>query len=338
LRRWSGLNAQAPVSKFRHEALLYSGWAEFVAGTVPFIRGGLESDEPVLVVETAAKIEMLRVALGKDAEHVLFADMLDVGSNPARIIPAWHDFVSRHGAAGRPLRGIGEPIWMGRSADELAEAQRHESLLNTAFGHGQPWWLLCPYDLENLGPEVIEEAKRSHEFVTGQNTATRNELFRGIDASGVPFDQALPEPGTPVRGFDFGAADLGTLRNLVYRQTTAARLSGPRAAELVAAVHEVATNSILHGGGRGTMRIWLERSSVVCEIRDNGRFDNPLADRKRPLKDVGSPRGLWLANQLCDLVQIRTLPAGTVVRLHMNRNRGGHLSLVPEPESNPAVN
>ena len=56
------------------------------------------------------------------------------------------------------------------------------------------------------------------------------------------------------------------------------------------------------------------------------------------MKDVGSPRGLWLANQLCDLVQIRTLPAGTVVRLHMNRNRGGHLSLVPEPASNPAVN
>ena len=29
--------------------------------------------------------------------------------------------------------------------------------------------------------------------------------------------------------------------------------------------------------------------------------------------------GLWLANQLCDLVQIRSLPAGTAVRLHMRR-------------------
>jgi hypothetical protein len=86
------------------------------------------------------------------------------------------------------------------------------------------------------------------------------------------------------------------------------------------------------------MRIWLERSSLVCEIRDSGRFDNPLADRKRPSKDFGSPRGLWLANQLCDLLQIRTMPDETVVRLHMNRNRGGHLSLVPEPASNPAVN
>jgi hypothetical protein len=28
-------------------------------------------------------------------------------------------------------------------------------------------------------------------------------------------------------------------------------------------------------------------------------------------------RGLWMVNQLCDLVQLRTLPAGAVVRLHL---------------------
>jgi len=332
------MSSPAPLTEFRHEALLYAGWAEFVAGTVPFIRGGLEAGEPVLVVETAAKVEMLRVALGKDAEEVLFADMLEVGSNPARIIPAWHDFVARHGAGGRRLRGIGEPIWKGRSADELVEAQRHESLLNTAFGHGQPWWLLCPYDVENLDPDVIEEAKRSHEFVSGPYAGTRNDLFRGIDASGAPFDRPLPEPGTTVRRVDFGAEELGGLRTFVFEQATAARLTAARAAELVAAVQEVATNSVLHGGGSGTMRIWAERSSLVCEIRDRGRFDNPLADRKRPSNDIGSPRGLWLANQLCDLVQIRTMADGTIVRLHMNRTRGGHLSLVPELPSDPSAN
>src|SRR5487761_419291 len=174
------------AEKFRHEALLYSGWAEFVAGTVPFIRDGVRADEPVLVVESVDKIETLRVALGDDASAVLFADMLEVGANPARIIPAWHDFVSRHGAAGRPRRGPGEPIWKGRSADELAEAQRHESLLNTAFGHGQPWWLLCPYDVENLDPDVIEEARRSHEFVLEANAAARSDAYIGIEGSGAP--------------------------------------------------------------------------------------------------------------------------------------------------------
>jgi hypothetical protein len=30
-------------------------------------------------------------------------------------------------------------------------------------------------------------------------------------------------------------------------------------------------------------------------------------------------RGLWIANQVCELVQIRTFPTGSVVRLHIRR-------------------
>jgi hypothetical protein len=67
---------------------------------------------------------------------------------------------------------------------------------------------------------------------------------------------------------------------------------------------------------------------MVCEIRDKGRFDRPLADRERPSRDIAAPRGLWLANQLCDLVQIRSVPEGTVVRLHKHRHPANHLRLV----------
>jgi len=87
----------------------------------------------------------------------------------------------------------------------------------------------------------------------------------------------------------------------------------------VVAVNEIATNSIHHGGGRGNLTIWQEASAVVCEIGDRGRFDNALADRERPSDTVAGPRGLWLANQLCDLVQIGSLRDGTVVRLHKGR-------------------
>jgi anti-sigma regulatory factor (Ser/Thr protein kinase) len=41
--------------------------------------------------------------------------------------------------------------------------------------------------------------------------------------------------------------------------------------------------------------------------------------RARPTFDQESGRGLWMVNQLCDLVQIRSSPADTVVRLHMGR-------------------
>lgn len=315
---------------FRHEALLYAGLEEFVSGTVPFIRGGLEAGEPVLVVEPAVKIEMLREALGADAGDVLFADMAQVGANPARIIPAWRDFVTRNRTAGRRLRGIGEPIWKERSSDELVECQRHESLLNVAFGRGEPWWLLCPYDVKNLDPAVIDEATRSHEFVTGRTTRRRSDAFRGLEASRAPFDVPLPEPGSVASRLAFDARSLNTVRELVSRQSRAASLKASRAAELVIAVNEIATNSIRHGGGGGTLMIWHEPSVLVCEIRDRGRFDKPLADRERPSNDPGAPRGLWLANHLCDLVQIRTLPDGTVVRLHMKRAPSSHLRVVPD--------
>lgn len=89
-----------------------------------------------------------------------------------------------------------------------------------------------------------------------------------------------------------------------------------------------ATNSARHGGGSGRLRLWLESSSLVCEIRDQGHFNRPLADRERPSGDIAAPRGLWLANQLCDLVQIRRLPDGTVVRLHKRLHPANHLCLV----------
>jgi anti-sigma regulatory factor (Ser/Thr protein kinase) len=308
--------AAQPVERFRHEALMYANMAEFVAGTVPFIRGGVEADEPVLVVESVEKIEILRAALGKDAGSVLFADMADVGANPARIIPAWKEFVSRHGGGGRRLRGIGEPIWKGRSADELIECQRHESLLNVAFGRGRPWWLLCPYDTEKLDASVTEEARRSHEFVTEKSKVQRSGVFRGLEASGAPFNVPLPERGTGVGQFAFASDDLSSVRRFVSGQAVAAGLGTVASRELVTAVNEVATNSIRHGGGSGKVRVWQEADAVVCEIRDGGHFDKPLADRQRPSRNVAAPRGLWVANQMCDLVQIRTLPEGTVVRLH----------------------
>jgi anti-sigma regulatory factor (Ser/Thr protein kinase) len=306
-----------PVNDFRHEALIYAGPADFLAGTVPFIRGGLAASEPVLVVESAAKIAMLRAELGRDAELVHFANMAGVGANPARIIPAWRDFVQQYGGPGRRLRGIGEPIWRERGPVELIECQRHESLLNTAFATGDPWWLLCPYDTAALDPAVIDEARRSHPYVTDGETFRRSNDYRGLDASGAPFDDPLPEPAPRADELAFQAGDLVAVRGLVHRHAEGAGLDSSKAADLVLAVNEVATNSLLHGGGKGTLRVWRDSSALTCEVRDSGRLHTALVDRERPTPDASGPRGLWLANQLCDLVQIRTFATGTAVRLHM---------------------
>src|SRR5262245_49267539 len=73
---------------FVHEAFLYRDSDEFLSGMLRFIRDGIEGADPVFVVLTAEKIARLREALGADARHVLFADMAEIGANPARIIAA----------------------------------------------------------------------------------------------------------------------------------------------------------------------------------------------------------------------------------------------------------
>ena len=147
--------AVAATHEYRHEALFYDGADDFMEGVVPFIDDAVQAEEPILVVLSAAKIDRLREALGAAAEPVLFADMAEVGANPARIIPAWQEFLSGHGEPGRRMRGIGEPIWADRSPAELVECERHEALLNVAFADPS-FWLLCPYDTGALAPEVIE--------------------------------------------------------------------------------------------------------------------------------------------------------------------------------------
>ena len=98
-----------------------------------------------------------------------------------------------------------------------------------------------------------------------------------------------------------------------------ARLDAARVADLVLAADEVASNSVCHGGGRGILRIWLDPEAVVCDVRDAGRLDDPMVGRRRPRPEQAGGRGLWMANQLCELLQIRSSRAGTIVRLHVER-------------------
>lgn len=301
---------------FRHEALLYAGEDEFLKASVPFIREAVEAGEPVLVVVGRSKIERLRDELGGDAAAVRFGDMVEIGTNPARILPAWRDFVDRHGAGGRRLRGIGEPIWAGRSPAELVECQRHEALLNLAFSGAPAWQLLCPYDTETLDGAVIEEAFRSHPFVLEHDEWRGSPLFAGTGTG--DFDAPLPDPEGPVHVLTFGPGDLSALRAFVAGKAGVHGLGPERAADLVVAANEVATNSLHHAGGRGTLHVWSAGATLICELGDDGYISHPLVGRERPAGHQDGGRGLWLANQLCDLVQIRSSEAGTVVRLHMS--------------------
>jgi anti-sigma regulatory factor (Ser/Thr protein kinase) len=305
-----------PDSGYRHEALFYAGADDLLAQVLPFIREGLAAEEPTLVVLDQAKISALRRELAGEAGGAVFIDMSVVGANPARIIPVWQDFVQEHGRDGQRIRGIGEPIWAGRGAAELAECHRHEELLNVAFGDPS-FALLCPYDIEGLDAEVIERARETHPLVREGGATTASSSFRGVQAIAGPFDEPLPPPPSDTPVLEFGLPGLAAARSWVAMHAAAVGLRNEQASDLLLAFNEIATNTVVHGRGDGSVRVWSRNGAVVCEIRDAGSMSSPLADRARPAPHATGGRGLWIANQLCDLVQLRTSGIGTVVRLHL---------------------
>jgi anti-sigma regulatory factor (Ser/Thr protein kinase) len=306
-----------PQDPFRHEAMLYGSQAEFVDGTLDFISEGLAADEPMLVVLAAPKIDLLKERLGNQAGRVRFADMAKVGANPARIIPAWREFADESSARGGPFRGIGEPIWAGRSPDELVECQRHEALLNLAFADTTAFRLLCPYDTESLDAGVLEEAHRSHPSIVEAARERESGIYRDLDEVAAPFDWPLPEPTHVLVQLAVEPGNLARARRAVVTFATEAGLGRAKVEDLVLAVNEVATNALVHGGGWGRLRLWRQAPALVCEVRDGGRIDDPLVGRLPPPNGEEGGRGLWLASHLCDLVQVRTFASGSVVRLHM---------------------
>jgi len=309
-------NVDRPIANdgaYRHEAMLYAGDEGFVDGVASFVRAGVAAAEPVLVVVQAHKIAMLQAALGDDAAAVQFADMAAVGQNPARIIPAWREFVADHAGEGR-LRGVGKPVYVERSRDELAECHLHEALLNVALADA-PLSLLCPYDTDTLRPRDIETAIDNHPFLHVDGRTSENGRF------GAPvewFGGDLPEPAVETESVEFDMERLFLVRKLVHDRAGAFGLDPERQRECVLAVSEIATNSLRYGGGSGSLRCWVESDRFVCEVTDRGHIREPMVGRVRPVPGQVGGHGLWLANQLADLVQVRSNDTRTIVRVHVS--------------------
>lgn len=297
---------------YRHEAFVFATVEEFLAGTVPFISDGLAAEEPVMVAVIQARQRLLREALGSDADDVMFVDMAELGRNPARIIPAWRHFLDEHAATPQPVRGIGEPIWMGRRPEEIAESQLHEALLNVAVEPDTPFWLMCPYDAGSLGPEVIEEAYRSHPAIVDAGQYRGSPSYAGRTHVDTVFGTDLGDLGPDFRELTFfsGEDDTSLVAEIAL-SAYAAGIPADRAADFAAGVHELVQSSIRRGASSGSVRIWTVGHALIYEVRDATVVRDPLLGRRGSGRD-----GVWAANQLCDLVQLRSTPAGTTVRVH----------------------
>jgi predicted small metal-binding protein len=301
--------ATRPHDTYRHECFFYRGTDDFVATLLPFVLGGLALGQPVMVAVAEPRGSALRAALGSDADAVHFVDMATLGANPARIIPAWLAFADS--AGGRPMRGVGEPIWAGRRPAEITEAQFHEALLNLCPDAGTPLWLVCPYDVDALDPCVIEQARETHPF-----HPAAPDGISDLDAPGASemlalgqFSAPLPDPVGPTTELH---GKSGGVASQLLRHAAEAGLTDLASARLAAAADAV-TNGTTELVG---VRVWQDHAALVCQIDDAVGTSDPLVGRSATLPAQGRERGIRLANELCDLVQVRSGGFGTSVRLH----------------------
>jgi anti-sigma regulatory factor (Ser/Thr protein kinase) len=310
----SALLDEESAERFDHEALFYRGDDDFLAGVVPFVRDGLSRGEAVVVAEPRRRLDLLRDALGDDAEAVELLDMGEIGGNPARIIGVWAAALEQHTAAGRRMRGVGEPAWPGRRTAELQECQLHELLLDATFTGGPAWRLMCPYDEEHLPRSACQGALRSHPV---RSTSTGRRASGPYTPAGweAAFGAPLPAPTDAVLRGRYADGDVPAARRTVASWARTVGLADDVVANLELAASELATNSIRHGGGSGTVAMWTEPGAAVVEFSDAGRMSDPLLGRLAPAPDGDGGFGLYLVNQLCDLVQVRSSADGTTVRL-----------------------
>ena len=222
-------------------------------------------------------------------------------------------YASQH--RGQNVCFIGEPIWPGRTAAEIEEATRHEALINLAF-RDSPVTVLCPYDSVRLPKSVLADAACMHPAVIRDRQETASASYLGPPDLPPRCNRALSPPPAHAEALAY-RDDLHPVRSFVASRAKRAGLTPPRIPDLVLAISELAANTLRHTGGGGTVQFWRTRDRIICQVSDTGQITDPLARHRVPAGEELGGKGLWLVNQVCDLVQARTCRTDTITRLHM---------------------
>ncbi|MBX9366787.1 anti-sigma factor RsbA family regulatory protein [Streptomyces sp. WAC04114] len=303
----------AATEPFAHPALLYRDEQEYLDGTLPFVHDGLDAGEPVAVAVPGKNLGLIRDALGDAAGAVRLLDMREAGRNPGRIIPGVLRAFADTQPADRRVRIIGEPVWADRSETEYPACAQHEALINAAF-RGRTVTIMCPYDVARLPEHMVADAYATHPTVIhpGSRTARDNDAYAPEDVV-----SHYNEPLAPVQDaltFSFVSDSLSHARHVAVGEGARLGLTGVKLDDLALATAELTTNSVVHGGGSGMLRVWAEDGYVVCEVRDEGRLADPLAGRRPVPRDQRGGRGILLVNLIADLVRVHRSDSGTTVR------------------------
>ncbi|HLL69380.1 MAG TPA: sensor histidine kinase [Micromonosporaceae bacterium] len=299
-----------------HQALLYDTSDEFLAAVLPFVRDGVDNGDAILAITSKTDTALLRESLGPMADKVSFFEPASWYDAPGRALAACYRHLEERLAGHDFVRIIGQPVRTSLDPLEAVEWCRFEAVINVALATS-PAWMMCGYDSRTVPAEIVAEARRTHPELTVGALHQPSDAFTDPAAYYVECNRDLPPP--PENGVDWMRFDTdpAPVRRFVARHAAAMGLSPRRLDDLRLAVNEVTTNAIRHGGGSGEVRLWRSGRRIVCEIRDHGTARDTFLGHVPGDPSAEGGHGLWIARQLCDLLEIRTDQPGTKVRMHM---------------------
>jgi anti-sigma regulatory factor (Ser/Thr protein kinase) len=301
------------VDVHRHEAFPYQGRDQFASSCASVVREGLQHDERMIVLAAQDKLDDLRSALGPAADDVALVATDQHGRNPSRITTMLHSFQAA--GDGRHSRGIQETALVGRPAAAQAEMVLSDHMLNDPSLHSWRLSVICLYDTAELDDDALLSVRQSHPVIRGTST---NPDYRP-DFLAAALAAPLQAPPADARRVTVEVGQLARTRAFVRATASSYQLAPERIDDIVLAANEILTNSLRFGGGRAELTMFTDDDAVVCDVRDRGRITDPLAGRVTPLPGATSGRGMWLVNQVCDLVQVRSGERGTAVRMFIER-------------------
>ena len=277
------MSSAASTAGALHEAVLYSTPDELAERLAPRLRSSLDEDAPVVAVLDGPTRAEVRRVLGRDADRVEFPDPAAVHRLPPfTVAMRW---------------------------------ARLDIGLNVAV-IGLPISVLCAYRADD---EVLARVQATHPRLTTVGGSISSGGYRPPVEALVEFPPPPPpDLGPAAAELAFGAPELGLLRHLVAEVAARGGTAPERVADLVLAVNEIGSNSVEHGPGHGRLRLWVTGEGVVAEVGDSGNAGLTFPGMVAPPPSGARGRGLWLASELCDVMQVWSDAHSTVIRLRMD--------------------
>lgn len=295
-----------------HNALLYRAEEDLVHEVRQFVEAGQQREEPVLLAFTGASMEALRGALEPVSDGVSLQDIGELAANPSRVLPVLRRWADEYGG---PVRMAGEVMWRGRDVADTAEVIRHDALINLALADA-PATVLCAYPLDALPDGLLAAVEETHRGVmeAGGELRASTTFTEPLELWQNP-RRDLPEPEQAV---ELPVTDdLVHLRSEVQRSEVLAPLPRERRPDLVLAISEAAANALRYDYPPRILRLWRNGRRVVAEVSGRGRIEDPLSGRRHPGSQASRGWGLWVINQVCDLVELRQQNGRVRLRMHM---------------------